>query len=85
MNIEESDLSAALPALEKFRLQALILRTEPAHMIVTFKQKFTVPLQIHMHEPPYVYPRKQETATLSGLSWEDGWKEREKKINNAEI
>lgn len=58
MIIEELDLSAALSTLEKFRLQVLILRTEPAHAIVTFKQKIIVPLQIHMHEPPYVYARK---------------------------
>lgn len=58
MITEESDLSAALPTLEKSRLQALILRPEPAREIVTFKQKIIVPLQIQMHEPPYTYPRK---------------------------
>lgn len=85
--MEELDLSAALPALEKSRLQALSLRTEPAHATVTFKQKFIAPLQIHMHEPPYVYPRKQETnsdlkRTVLGRRVE---RNGEEKINNAEM
>lgn len=87
MIMEELDLSAALPALQKSRLQALILRTEPAHATVTFKQKFTAPLQIHMYEPPYIYLRKQEIncdlkRTVLGRRME---RNGEKKINNAEM